>query len=75
MYVFFSRPAEEVDLQLPSVEEPEYFVPEVVIKRPEVSFKEKVVSMPKEENSGPVSFKKRKGGEDQKKNVRRRIED
>lgn len=31
--------------------------------------------MPKEENSGPVSFKKRKGGEDQKKNVRRRIED
>jgi len=66
---------EEVDLQLPSLPEQEYYAPEVIIKKPKIKFEEKVVTLSKEDSVGSISFKRRKGGEDQKKNVRRRIDD
>lgn len=72
---YYFRPVNEVDLQLPSVPEQEhYYVPEVITRRPELKFEEKIVTLSKEKVNGPISFKKRKG-EELKKNVRRRIDD
>lgn len=63
-----------VDLQLPEIEEEGYYGPEVVISKPEVTFKEKVVTLSNkgDEGGGNVGFKKRKALQDNRKIMKRR---
>ncbi|XP_045124549.1 WW domain-binding protein 4-like isoform X2 [Portunus trituberculatus] len=64
-----------VDLQLPQIAEEGYYAPEVVISKPEVSFKEKVVTLSdqgEEGDLGSVGFKKRKAQQDNRKIMKRR---
>ena len=72
------RPAKDVDLQLPSLPEEDYHVPEVVIRKNPITFTEKLVTLsdPKAFSKGPVSFKKRKNAtNDQGRNVRERLDE
>lgn len=63
-----------VDLQLPEIVGESYYAPEVVISKPEVTFKEKVVTLSNEgdERGSNVGFKKRKAQQDNRKIMRRR---
>ncbi|KAK8404377.1 hypothetical protein O3P69_007586 [Scylla paramamosain] len=73
--VKMSDKKEAVDLQLPQIVEEGYYAPEVVISKPEVSFKEKVVTLSdqgEEGGQGSVGFKKRKAQQDSRKFMKRR---
>lgn len=63
-----------MDLQLPETGEEGYYAPEVVISKPEVTFKEKVVTLSNkgDEGGGNVGFKKRKAQQDNRKIMKRR---
>lgn len=63
-----------VDLQLPELAGEDYYAPEVVVSKPEVTFKEKVVTLSDkgDEGGGNVGFKKRKAQQDNRKIMKRR---
>lgn len=71
---FFTRePEKQVDLQLPKVQQEEYYGPEVVFQKPESSFQEKIVTLNHGAGEGgSVTFKKRKGTQDNSKIMKRR---
>lgn len=69
------EPEPQIDLGLPELPEEEYYyVPEINTKS-EVSFKEKTVTLSGFSKGTSTGFKKRKGNEDHKKNVRSRNND
>lgn len=69
------EPEPQIDLGLPELpQEDYYYVPEIKTKS-EVSFKEKTVTLTGFSKGTTTEFKKRKGNEDHKKNVRRRNDD
>ncbi|XP_068241496.1 WW domain-binding protein 4 isoform X2 [Palaemon carinicauda] len=71
------EPEPEVDYQLPQLPDEEYYGPEISFKRPQVSFKEKTVTLSANDKGGgqPVTFKKRKAAQDNKKSMRQRTND
>ncbi|KAG7172460.1 WW domain-binding protein 4-like [Homarus americanus] len=66
-----------VDYQLPQIVEEGYYGPEVSIRKQEVSFREKTVTLSSSdrESLGNIGFKKRKAAQDNKKSMRRRNND
>ncbi|KAK4298181.1 hypothetical protein Pmani_029462 [Petrolisthes manimaculis] len=63
----------QVDLQLPKVQQDEYYGPELVFEKPVSSFQEKIVKLKQGAGEGgSVTFKKRKGTQDNSKIMKRR---